>query len=166
MKITKEQFNRIYSKNVSKRDFDNIISKIDERFAEICGLILLKNPKRWFDYANCTYDSENSNGYFDPEEYKLEIPIGGEYANLPEPFQSYPDEDRDSCLENCFPTRWLWEDFEEEFKTRVDKYKLKILKDKEVAKNKRQELKNRKLEAKGAIRSKLSKEELKYVKFR
>lgn len=166
MKITKEQFDKLYSKDVSKKEYDNIISKIDERFAEICNKILLKNPRRWYDYANCDYNSENSNGYFDPEEYKLEIAIGGEYASLPEPFYSYPYEDKNSYLENCFPTRWLWEDFEKEFKTQVKKYKLEILKEKEMAKNKRLELKNKKSEFKKIIQSKLTKEELKYIKFK
>lgn len=166
MKITQEQFNRIYSKNITKKEYDDIITQINERFNEICNKILLKNPGRWFDYSNCGYGSEYSNGYFDPEEYKMEISIGGEYAKLPEPFYSYPYEDKDSCLENCFPTRWLWEDFEEEFKTQVDKYKLEILKEKESTKNKRQELKNKKSEFKKIIRSKLTKEELKYICFK
>ena len=66
----------------------------------------------WFDYGNCNYESENSNGYFDIDEYKEDISVGGE-CSLPDPY---------GC-DYGFPTRWLWEDFEEEAKKEIENFK-------------------------------------------
>ena len=113
MKITKEEFDSLYSDSITKKNFDAIMQKIDKRFGEIVEILIPKMPQRgWYDYGNCSYGRDDeSGGYFDKDDYKENIVVGGEYARLPLPY------------DNCFPTRWLWQDFEEEMKLAVDKYK-------------------------------------------
>ena len=58
MKITKEEFDSLYSNNITKKNYDIIISKIDERFSEIIRKIIPNlNRKGWYDYGNCDYES-------------------------------------------------------------------------------------------------------------
>ena len=154
MKITKKEFNSLYSDDITKKEYDNIIVKIDRRFSEIM-IALLSNPtKGWFDYGNCSYDSEESGGFFDPKRYEEGISIGGEYSELPEPFL---DE---------FPTRWLWEDFQVEFTKEVTEHR-KVLR---LARTKRKEssekLKLKKAKFRKSIEKKLTKEELKAIRFK
>jgi hypothetical protein len=165
MKITKEQFDKLYDKNILKSEYDYIIDLIDDRFAEICKIICPKHDRQWFDYGNCSYEGEDSNGYFDIKEYKEYIKIGGEYSCIREPYCTK--------YENAFPTRWLWEDFEEEFLKEVRKFEEETLKRKEQIKEKREKKKQEKIEfAKTKpkfqliIKSKLTAEELKYIKFK
>lgn len=154
MKITKEEFYKLYSEDITKKEYDTIISKIDIRFNEICVAIIPKRDRMWFDYSNCDYGSDDSGGYFDPQEYNEFISIGGGFADLPEPYG------------DGFPTRWLYEDFEDEFKSKVAEHKEKEAQAKLKAKNQQEELKARKAEMKKIIGSKLTKEELKYIKFK
>lgn len=156
MKITKEEFDKLYTDDITKKEFDRIIRKIDDRFGEI---YLTLNPdikkRGWFDYENCNYESEVSGGYFDHIEYKEYIGIGGEYSELPMPY------------EYEIPTRWLWEEnFGVEFKKEVSEYEKTIeLKKKKVkvAEDKRK-LKKEKLQK--SIAQKLTKEELKIINFK
>ena len=154
MKITKEEFEKLYDENISKKEYDSIINKIDERFGEIVKHIAKKHPNMWYDYGNCDYYSEDSGGYFDPEDYNEFIEVGGEWVNIPEPYN------------DSFPTSWLWEDFEEEFETEVKSYKEKKIKKKEAEKTKKQAKKAEKEKLIVQIKSKLSKEELKVIKFK
>ena len=157
MKITKKEFDSLYTDTITKKEDDTIISKIDKRFADIIYHIIpsLKTANRgWFDYGNCSYDSEKSGGYFDPQRHKEWIDVGGEYITLPEPFDYQ------------IPTRWLWEDFEDDFKAQVEAYKkaeeAEKLKAQTTAKKRKE--KNEKLRE--AIKNKLTDEELKIVSFK
>ena len=155
MKITKEEFDKLYDDSISKFEYDNIISKIDERFNEIIDALLPNIRKRgWVDYGNCSYYSDGPEGYFDPKKYREWIEIAGEYASLPDPYNYN------------FPTRWLWEDtFKEEFDKEVLNAKINKMSEKEKKKQKRIELQERKNKFRKVIESKLTKEELKYVSF-
>lgn len=166
-KITKQQFDKLFDENISKKEYDHIIDLINERFSEICLKIIPKPRDRgfWFDYGNCNYDTENSNGYFDPKEYKKEIQVGGMFSGLTHPYNEWSGE-TDGYMENSFPTRWLWEEFEGEFADRVKKAKQSIIQEKELAKQKLEKKKLKKIEFKKIIMSKLTKEELKYIKFK
>jgi hypothetical protein len=155
MKITKKEFDSLYSDNITKKEFDRIISKIDNRFSEI--VLTLKpslRTKGWFDYENCNYDSEESGGYFDLDWCKEVIEVGGEYSELPEPF---------SC---GFPTRWLWEDFEVEFAKEVAGHKKALELSKTKKKQTAEKLKIKKAKLRKSIERKLTKEELKVIKFK
>jgi len=155
MKITKEQFDKLYDTDISKREYDNIIGQIDSRFYEIVTSLVGKKNKQWFDYGNCDYDSEDSNGYFDPEEYREYITVGGENCRLSDPYR------------DGFPTRWLWEEsFKLEFDRDVLIHETELEIEKNKEKSKREELKIRKLKFREVITAKLSKEELRYIQFK
>lgn len=153
MKITKEEFLKLYSKNISKKDHDEISNKIDQRFSEIVNFI--QPNHKWFDYGNCDYDSEQSGGWFDQDEYKEEIKVGG-VINLPGPFS----------IDNSIPTRYLWEDFKEDVVKQKEKYKIEKLQKKEKDKNKREERKQNLLRLQAIIKTKLTPEELKAITFK
>lgn len=50
--IKKEEFDKLFDGNITVREYNEIISKIDLRFQEICHLFLQKRDKTrfWFDY--------------------------------------------------------------------------------------------------------------------
>lgn len=155
MKITQKEFDSLYSDSITKKDYDAIITKIDTRFTEIVTYL---NPKvlenGWFDYDNCSYGSDGSNGFFEPERYKKEIGIGGECPELKYPYGSY------------IPTRWLWEDFKEEFDRETTAYEKNVeaKKLKEKTEVLKQELGKKELQK--SIKAKLTKDELKVISFR
>jgi len=162
MKIAKSEFDRLYSENITKAEYDNIIGKVNERFVEICQTIIPKkpgcftNPIGWFAYGNCHFEEGNgSEGWFDINEYKSEIEIGGAGILTPGPYY------------NFFPTRWLWEEnFEDEFKNEVEQFKKEQLETRLKKKEKRELLKQKKAKFKEIIQSKLTNEELKYIRFK
>lgn len=159
MKITKQEFDKLYDNNISKKEYDSIIDKIDDRVSDIVHIMVPNATKgnNWYAYGNVDYYDENSGGEFDPTEYKKYIEIGRS-CSLPGP---YDDE-----YDNYFPTRWLWEDFEEEFKKETSQYNSNQEKEKDRKKKQREELKLKKEQFKSIIQSKLTKEELKYIKFK
>ena len=157
MKITKQEFDTLYSDDVTKKQYDAVIAKIDQRFGEIIITLMPnfhKNRQGWFDYDNCSYDSDVSGGYFDPQAYQERIAIGGKWDGLPAPF------------EYEIPTKWLWEDFQEDFDAQIKAYKeaeaLQKAKLAIVASKKKES----KLQIIEAIKSKLTPEELKLVSFK
>ena len=153
-KITKEEFLSLYNPKITKHRYDVIIDKINDRFSEIV-LTMIPNvtKKGWFDYGNCGYDGDGYAGRFDPSEYKEEIIVGGEYCFLPEPY---------GC-DNSFPTRWLWEDFEDEFNKEVTKFLSDKERKKLESKQKREALKIKKAAIWESVKQKITKEELKYI---
>lgn len=161
--MTKEEFDKLYSNDISKKEYDRIISLIDQRSSDVVMLIWPKIcDDGWFVYANYSYEDKESEGYFDINEYKKEICYGGDFK-FPEPY-CFTDEGL-----GYIPTRWLWTDDEEilkEFNTNVKKAEQSKSKKKQEAKQKREELKVRKAKFKEIIKSKLSEEELKYINFK
>jgi hypothetical protein len=162
--ITKQQFDSLYSDKITKKEYDKIISEIDYRFDEI---VLLINPNikkngGWFVYGNFDYESEQDEGYFDIWDFENKINIGGE-CSFPEPYYF------SSQGQGYIPTRWLWTNNDEillEFNSEVEKAKLDKLNKKEALKKQREILKEKKKQVKEIILSKLTKEELKYIKFK
>jgi hypothetical protein len=162
--ITKQEFDSLYSNAITKQEYDKIINKIDYRFDEIVLLINpdIKERGRWFVYGNCDYDSENDCGYFNIQDFKNEINIGGE-CSFPEPYSFTHNG------QGYIPTRWLWTNNDEillEFNSEVEKAKLDKINQKERLKKQREILKEKKQQMKAVILSKLTKEELKYIKFK
>jgi len=162
-KFTKRQFDKLCDENIRKRDYDSIIDLINLRFGEIVLLIkpAIKN-KGWFDYGNCTYSGEESGGFFDPKEYNAYIDVGGEWADLPTGFE-------EEYGENSFPTCWLWtsnEKIKEVIKKIERKYETAAEAKKAKAKKQRETRKENKEKFEKIIRKKLTKEELKHVKFK
>lgn len=64
------------------------------------------------------------------------------------------------------PTRWFWEDYQQEMKDEIQKWTDKKIKAIEVAKAKRVAFKENKAKMKKTILEKLTKEELKFIKFK
>lgn len=155
MKISKEEFDKLYDENITKKEYDRIIEKINVRFSEIMTTLKPALKKKgWFDYGNCDYYSEESGGYFDPQVFKTDISVGGEHSNLKDPF-SY-----------CIPTRWLWEPFKAEYNREVKAFEAEEEKRKAKAKERRQERKAEKDKLIKSIKSKLTAEELRVIKFK
>lgn len=156
MKITKEQFERIYYDLITVAELNDTVAAIDKRFSQIMDHIIYnkKHHCQWYDYDNCDYDSEDSHGSFDKERYKDDILFGGENLKVPEPYQE------------SFPTRWLWEDFEEEFAREVEKALQENLRVKKQTQEKYAKRKADKQALIETIKSKLTPEELKLVKFK
>ncbi len=157
--ITKAQFDSLFSEDITKKQYDVIIAEIDKRFHEICKKFIHKESgsdgRGWYDYGNVSYDDENSEGYFDPEEYKENIQVGGEWID------TSPGYDAE------FPTRWLWEEnWEEEMKQTSEKYKQEVLAEKQKKKQQRETKKQQAEILKRSIKAKLTSEELKIVRFK
>lgn len=150
--ITKQEFDSLYSDEITKKQYNQIVEKIDIRFVEIIKILFPNKSKySWFCYGN---DIES----FSPEDYKEDIQVCGENLNNDDFFDCY------DC--GYFPTRWLWEDFEKEYKQDISQFRLEKEKVKKAAADKRKLLKEKKIEMKAIIQSKLTKEELKYISFK
>lgn len=154
--ITKQQFDSLFSDNITRKQYDTIIQQIDERFGEICEKFLRKRNKSraWYDYGNLYIEDEYSEGHFDPDEYKEYIEINGEWIEPPAGFDF------------SFPTRWLWEaDWEKEMKKISEDYETQ-LEARKAKEKKRRETRQQQVELlKASIKAKLTPEELKIVKF-
>lgn len=150
-KITKQDFDKLYDENISKKEYDRIIKLIDARFVSIVEKMIPNIPNQaWFCYGNCS-NRDRTNGFFDPQLYRENIYIGG-HINVPDPFESFG-----------IPARWLWEDFEDEMKLAIQKAKLEETKRNLQAEADKREREIKKIEMHSQIKSKLSEEELKYV---
>jgi hypothetical protein len=169
MKLTHEEFKKLYASDILKSEYDTILGKIDERFGDVVKLIRPLNNRGWFDYANCDYESEDSGGEFDLDRYKDKITIGGE-CEFPEPYCNTDE----GC--GYIPTRWLWTDDTDilkEFSDEVEKAKLAVEAKKLANKQRREadKLKHRLFaekrdEMQKSIKSKLTPDELRYISFR
>jgi hypothetical protein len=155
--ITKEQFESLYSDDITKKQYDAIIELIDERFGEICSKFLVnKNANFWFSYGNASWDDQDDEGYFDPEEYRENIRIGCD-CDCTNPPAGYDYE---------FPTRWLWEENWQEEMQKVSKEYTEALELKKKKAKEKKETRKKEVEAlKASIKSKLTPKELKIVKF-
>lgn len=160
IQITQEEFDSIYSDDISKKNYDIIIGKINDRFSFVMTTICPSLKKKgWFDYGNLSWERDGHAGHFDPEWYKEEIELGGEDFDLSAPYGG--------AEPTWIPTKWLWEDdFKEQFDSEVKKAALEEKLEKEKLKKKREEKKAKKSEMKKLISSKLTKEELKFVTFK
>jgi hypothetical protein len=143
--ITKEMFDSLTSDSITRKNYNRIIVLIDKRVDEIAD-VFLKPGYRWY-YGN---PSRIYDGFFDPVDFAENIVLVG---------QVRPVYGRSSS----FPTRWLWEEsFAEEIAANIEKYKQSLL----IKRAQREKKNLRKAELKASIQSKLTKEELKAIKFK
>jgi hypothetical protein len=154
-KITKEEYISLFDENISKGKYDAIISRINERFQYIMEMVCTK--LKWYDYSN---GHDGRDGYFNPNDYELSdngndtyISFEGIYS-MPQPYSG------------DIPIRWLWEDFECEFRKGIDQFKIKEEEAKAKAKQKRIELEEKKAKMRASIELKLTKEELSFINFK
>ena len=160
MKITKEQFDKLYSDDISKKEYDKLIENIEDRVNKIWRQIckISKRKLEWWAFENDVdlgHGNGSTGGEFDPKEYRDFITIIGDVTRS------------GSEYDDGFPTRFLWQDdFEEEVVRSLEADKVEQLNEKQLAKQKREELKIRKEKFKTIIKSKLTKEEFKYITFK
>ncbi len=159
-KIDKKEFDFLFSDEISKKKYDEIISKIENRTNYIVRKFSTKCE--WWDFDNLGYESEKA-GYFNPESYKEYIGYSGELS-VPSLFEYCEEFPTNNCPE--FPTRWLWEDFEKEIEDKMSRAAGKKEEIKNRQKQKRLDRKQKLISLKESITSKLSKEELKAIKFK
>lgn len=162
MKITKEEFYSLYSEDISKKSYDNIIIKINHRVDEVWRDILnIQGIKLdWYDYDNGggrDNDGDPINGNFVPELYEEDIGFTGEWSG---------NVDYDKPYNNYIPTKFLWEDYEEKVLEDIKSYKENKERKKIENTAKRLELKERRKVMIESIKSKLTKEELRFIKFK
>lgn len=154
-KINKEDFDKLYDEEITNKEYKRIINLIDIRVDEIVQKISkpYKNYSQvFYYYSNGEYDYDSGN--FDPEEYKENIKI-----NYYEGFCIKP-------FDGEFPTRWLYEDFEEEMQQIIknhEEYKLSQMTQKQKKLLKNKEKKDTMIQS---IKSKLNSEELKFLKIK
>ena len=163
--IPKETIDRLYDLNIPKREYDKIISEIGDRtryiWKEICSLS--KRKMHWWAFSNdveLRSGDGSTGGEFDPEEYKDFIRIIGDIDEICDGYYAYDNE---------FPTYFLWmedEEWQKEVLENIKESANKIKLEKEKNKRKREERKRKQAEMMVVIKNKLTKEELKYIKFK
>lgn len=151
-KITKEQFDSLASETITKKDYDAIISAINLRVYEI--MRLCRSSSGWTDYD--TEDEDNDRGgYFDVSRYKDYITLNGSYFH-----------DWFAAMDYSFPTRWLWEDYEQE----LEKIKADYAEKARIEQERKEREKKANEESRKAliesIKAKLTPEELTIVMFK
>jgi hypothetical protein len=163
--IAKERVNKLYDYNISKREYDEIIDEINNRVSkiwmEICKIS--KRRVKWHAFRNDVELGDgngSTGGSFDPRADVEFIELGGDYDY---------DYDRDGDYAHGFYTRFLWTE-DEVWKQEVietieaNKRKLKIEKQKKKEKELTVKAEHDRIVA--IIKSKLTKEELKYIRFK
>jgi len=154
-KIDKALMDRLFDGSMTVKEANELIERIEDRcnyivrtFIDIWGK--WNEEIDWWDFSNeCGKDGPS--GYFNEVKYKFKVGFTGEFEF---------DGDR------TFPTKWIWEDFEEEQIKEAADWKIKIQKDKEEAKAKRiADEANRKALIKSALK-KLTTEECKALGYR
>lgn len=154
--LTQEEVLSLGSDDITKKNFDTIMEKIDARFSYVLGKAMSLMDRRvdWFDFENVD-ESEEGRGVFDPEDYAENISFVGKFA-IP----------KDTLYPESIPTRWLWENFEDalvaEIATHAQKVasaNMKKAQADKVAKEKRDAVV-------AQIKKKLTAEELSYICFK
>jgi hypothetical protein len=160
MKLTKQDLANLSSDDITKREYNNLISRISDRVDTIWRKICKISGRKldWWAFEN-DVDLGNGNGStggeFDPESDRDFITIIGDVTR------------NDSEYDDGFPTRFLWEDdWEKEVVQSLEADKKEKLKAKQSAKQKREDLKIERNINIRLIKAKLTKEELKYITFK
>jgi hypothetical protein len=150
MSITKEMFDKLYDDNITRKEYNSIIEIIALEVDEIWRFILNANNRKihWWDFAN--EGGENNPGRFDPEEYRERIEIAGDFTRR-----------HSGEYDDGFPTSFLWTDY----KPIVIEYYKKIAEADEAKRLAKIVNNSRKKELIASIKSKLTAEELKIIKF-
>lgn len=163
-KIDKDYFDKLYDPNVTKRDYDAIISAIGDRTNHIWRIIIKISSRNlgWWAFSNDVELGDgngSTGGEFDPETDKEFIEVMGDFTTRDE---------EEYLFNEGFPTRFLWTDDSEwknEVLKNIEECYAKHALAKEKAKQDREQAELKRKETIKIIKSKLTKEELKYVQF-
>lgn len=146
MKITEEQYYKVGSEDITIKERNQILDSLENRKEEIVFLL----------YPNMKGEDFSFSGEYGNNEF---IHIVGPGDKFKEPYRF--------SWHNCgyFPARWLWTDNKDilkEYNKNLNLYKKQEQERKENFKKEKERI--RKIQK--SIKSKLTKEELKYIKFK
>lgn len=146
MKLTKEEFHKLGDDNLTKKEERKILEKINGRFDYIVKKIFEAEGCRlkWYDYGE---------DVFCYNVYKDWTCFVGE-----------ADGDYLKYYHDGFPSEWFYEDFEDNLKLNIEKFKQEEKDKKEKERQKRLERKIIKERMIENISNKLNAEELKWFK--
>jgi len=182
MFITKELVRKLNDENITKREYDAIVDEIGKRVDHIWKTllkisnrkyswyafqndVLLKISNRkysWYAFQNDVYADDGNGsdgGCFDPENDGDFIKLDGDFTR-----HSF-----DGDFIDGFPTRFLWTDddiWKSEVLNHIKQNKIKLDQEDRDKKKKAEAKKIERNKIIESIKSKLSKEELKYVSFK
>jgi hypothetical protein len=151
-KIEKEVMDKVFSGTLTVKEQKNILEKVSDR----CNYIVRKAldiqgiSVNWWDFNN-EGGKYGSSGYFDTERYEEDFFITGEFnGNI-----------YDCLYGNAFPTKWLWNDFEDKLTKEMENHHKSIISKKIKQKAKNVERKQKKDKLIESALSKLTSEEIK-----
>lgn len=156
-KLTREMVEKLRDEeNITKKEYDTTVKLIDERVDYVLTAILQtqKRSMVWWGYDNSNDDC--ASGHFDPFQYRNTIFLTGNIQGAIDyriPFA------------NSFPTRFLWEDFENEVRESWKAYTEAREKESREMMEGVERRKKKRLDIIESIKSKLTAEELDYVRF-
>jgi hypothetical protein len=157
--VSKDRVDKLKDPNISKREYDLIIGDIGRRVDYIWTTLLKISARNygWFYFQNgCDDDGGTFNPHID-EEF---IELIGEYSG---------NDKINGIFSDGFPTRFLWtnnEDWKKEVLDHISNNKLNLENEKIKNKEKRETTKIKRKQLIESIKSKLTKEELKVIKFK
>lgn len=171
--ITKEQVDYLSDPDIKKREYDEIIEKISDRTQEIWEYICKKQNRKleWWAYSNDEeYGNGNgsSGGYFRPEYDDPYIELIGEFGHGY--YWNADNYDKlwkkvDYMFESGFPTELLWDtNWKQTIDQHITEEKEAINEGTDATKKTGDARKEKRLQMAKSIASKLTKDELKFIK--
>lgn len=173
--IPHEEFLKLKSDDTPIGQYRSIMERIVDR----CNFIVRRIAElqsidvEWWDFDNLNQENEMV-GKFDVDDYMINVAFDGHFvrtttvlSNDSLPYAFIRDDNRND--ENSFPTAWIWTEnavwekqVEETRKGYAEAIEAKRIKEAE----KREKKKTRKDQAIASIKSKLTPEELSYIKWK
>lgn len=158
--IDKDIFQKFISDEMKVRELKEFHDPLINRLVYIIHTIgkVTGFTVEWLDYGNNSqYGNNGSIGYFDTDSYKVQVEYTGEFNHFnKEYFNKY---------DNKFPTRWFYENFEDELNQEQEDYLKEVENNTKKIKNNLQQLEEKNQTLRLQILAKLSVEELSILKF-
>lgn len=151
-KLEHDLMKSVLNGSLTVKEFNKVSAKIHDR----CNYIVRKAFEiqgisvNWYDFDN-EGGEDGDCGYFDPERYEKNFYITGDFNG----------DMRDCLYSAVFPTKWLWNDFEDELTKEIEDHRKSIISKKIERKAKNAERKQQKEKLIESALSKLTKEEIK-----
>jgi hypothetical protein len=164
-KISKEEYYSIFSDDITKKNYNSLVSKITDR----CNFIIRKIAEvqdikvNWWDFDNYPSNVDDGNGHFDAKKNDKFITFDGDFDD------SKIESDAVFLTDLQFPVEFIWmddEDITKEVKSKFEKNKKELEEKKAKIKERTEALKKTKKEMIDKIKSKLTKEEIRFIKFK
>lgn len=158
----KEMVKMLSDPDIKKKDYNDYLEKINDKVNEIWRFICSDRNLIWWSFDNDSGawnsgGNGSDGGEFDPIEHAEMISIIGEFNYVNNGYYEYND---------GFPTRFLWEDYKKEVIEHQKLSKKKEEINKKLEKEKKAVKKTKKIELLKSIKSKLTAEELKFLKIK